>query len=76
MSLEQTLRQRHELLAMTERLVAEYAGIVPAGSVMRTVARCQQLHLLRHPVCTDLTAAVEREARVRLEVAVPARRIA
>jgi len=27
---------------MTERLVAEYAGLIPAGGVMRVVARAQE----------------------------------
>lgn len=34
------IQVRTELLSLTERLVDEYAGLVPAGSVMRLVARC------------------------------------
>ena len=73
---EQRRRQRAELLALSERLVAEYASVIPAGRLMRTVARCHQAHLRRHGTGGDLVAAVERAARAELDVIVPAHRIA
>jgi hypothetical protein len=63
------------MLAMTESLIAHYSGVIPAGSVMRCVARCQE-HLLRAGVRDGLVAAVEASARRRLDGAVPAHAVA
>ena len=76
MAMEQIRRQRDDLLALSEQLVAEYAGIIPAGSVMRTVARCHQTQLRRPVVADDLVGAVERAARAHLELVLPTHRIA
>ncbi len=62
---------REEVLAMSERLVAEYAGQVPAGSVLRYVARChEQLRLAG--VDDGLVAAIEDAVRLRLADVAPA----
>lgn len=66
------LRQREELLAMTERLVAEYAGMVPAGSVMRTVARCHVDARRSGGLRDDVVGVVEQVARARLAAIMPA----
>lgn len=76
MTADQRHRQRDELLAMTERLVAEYAGVIPAGSVMRTVARCQHAHQLRCGDRDEIVVAVEGATRTRLAEIVPAHRVA
>ena len=73
---EQRHQLRDELLAMTERLVAEYAGRVPAGSVMRTVARCHHSYLARGGAADDVVIAVERAARRRLAAILPAHWVA
>ena len=73
---DQRHRQRDELLAMTERLVAEYAGMIPAGSVMRIVARCHHSYLLRRGDGADVVPAVEEAARTRLTAILPAHRVA
>jgi hypothetical protein len=64
-------RQRDELLAMTGRLVAEYDGLIPAGSVMSAVARCQHTHLQSSGERNDVVA-VERAVRRRLASILPA----
>ena len=67
------LRQRHrdELLALTDRLIAEYAGLIAAGTVIRIVSRCHE-HLLRAGVREGLTIATEAGARTRLRSIIPA----
>lgn len=68
---EQRHHVREQLLTMTERLVAEYAGILPAGSVMRCVSRCWvQARLAGGPV--DVVDETEATARRRLSAMVPA----
>jgi hypothetical protein len=64
-----------ELLAMTERLVAEYAERVPSGTVIRCVARCRE-HLLMTGVREGLVAATEAAVRVRLARILPPRAVA
>lgn len=67
-------RQRHReaLLAMSERLIAEYAGTIPAGSVMRTVARCHAEALHAGGRRGAVVGQVEHAARARLAAIVPA----
>ncbi len=55
---------------MTERLIAEYADVAPAGTVIRCVARSRQL-LLRSGVRHGLLAATEGAVRTRLAAAIP-----
>ena len=50
---------------MTASLVAEYAGQVPAGTVIRCVAQARE-QLLRADVRHGLAVAVESMARSRL----------
>ena len=57
--------RRAAMVAMTERIIADYAGGIPAGSVMRTVARCEEA-LLRTGVRHGLVPAAEAMARVEL----------
>ena len=64
-----------EMLAMTESLVAEYAGRVSAGAVMRCVARSRE-HLMRTGIREGLVAATEAAVRVRLAAKLPARSVA
>ncbi len=54
------------LLQLTERLVGEFAGVLPAGAVIRvvTAVRVRTLALVETQV--DLLARVEREARATL----------
>ena len=54
-----------EMLAMTEQLIGEYSGAVPAGVVIDCVARTRE-HLVRTGVRHGLTAATEAAVRVRL----------
>ena len=56
---------REDMVAMTERLVAEHEGLIPAGSVIRCVARCQD-RLLRAGLRHSIVAATEVAARARL----------
>ena len=68
-------RLRNDLLRMTERLIADYAGIIPAGSVMRTVARCHS-QMRRLGVRDELVPVVEQAARTRLTAILSARAVA
>ena len=76
---QNALSARHaayaELLQMTEALIAEYAGQVPAGRVLSCVARCRE-ELLRAGVRAGLVTATEAAARVRLAAINSARPIA
>ena len=54
-----------ELAAVTDSLIAEHAGQVPAGAVIRCVAQARE-QLLRAGVRTGLAVAVESMARSRL----------
>lgn len=66
-------RQEHRaaMMSMTERLVAEFSGQVPAGSVIRTVARCQA-RLYDTGVRQGLVDATEAMARQQLSGRIPA----
>ena len=72
-------QERHaehsEMLAMTDRLIAEHAGTIPAGTVIACVALSRE-QLLRSGVRRGLVAATEAAARLRLAGRVPARFIA
>ena len=50
---------------LTERLIIEMRDVAPAGSVIRTVARCQE-NLLSAGVRQGLVPATEAMARTRL----------
>lgn len=60
-----------EMLAMTENLVAEYAGRVPAGTVIACVARTRE-QLMRSGIRHGLVPATEAATRRRLSARVPA----
>jgi len=64
-----------EMLAMTAQLIAEYADIFPAGSVIACVARSRE-QLLRSGVRRGLVPATEAAARSRLDRQLPARSLA
>lgn len=64
-------RQREDIAHLVERLIAEYAGAVPAGAVMRCVSRVRH-ELLQAGVRTNLVATVEQVARARLSARIPA----
>ena len=59
------------MLAMTEGLIAEFSGLVTAGSVMRCIARCRE-QLRRSGVRHGLVPATQAAARVKLTAAIPA----
>ncbi len=61
----------HDLVAVTDLLIAEFAGILPAGTVIRHVARARE-QLLGSGVRTGLATAAEALARRRLSTLVPA----
>jgi hypothetical protein len=56
---------RDELLSMTERLTAEFAGRVPPGMVQRCVSRSRE-QLLGAGIRDGIVSATESSARVRL----------
>jgi hypothetical protein len=56
---------RAELIAVTETLIAEFAGSVPAGTVIRHLALARE-QLLAAGVRAGLAAAAEAMARLRL----------
>ena len=62
---------RNDLLAMTEALVAEFAGLVPAGTVLSCVSRCRE-DLLRSGLRAGLVEATEAAARRMLAARIPA----
>ena len=64
--------RRAELRKLTDELIAEFSGTVPAGTVMRVVARVRE-ELQRCGVRVDLAAATEAAARSQLIGHRPAR---
>ena len=60
---------REQLRSVTASLIAEFAGDVPAGAVIRCVARARD-ELLRSGVDTGLPAAAEAMARLKLRTLV------
>lgn len=63
--LEARRTARRDLIAVTDRLIAEFAGQVPAGTVMRYVGRARE-QLLATGVRAGLAVAAEAMARARL----------
>lgn len=63
---EQRQVARERMLAMTERLIAEYADLFPAGSIIRCVSRCW---LLQRNADDDVDVVVATEAAVRRRLA-------
>ncbi len=61
---------REQLLALTERLVAEYAETIPPTTVVRCVARCRE-QLLQSGVRHGLVAATEAAVRTQLSATIP-----
>jgi hypothetical protein len=62
---------RAQLAVATDRLLAEFAGVVPASVVMSVVSRCQQ-ELREQGVGQQLAEATEMLARLRLAQRTPA----
>jgi hypothetical protein len=62
---------RDELIAVTEELIAEFAGRVPAGTVIRHLALARE-QLLADGVRAGVAVAAEAMARMRLVALVPA----
>ncbi|HET7310663.1 MAG TPA: hypothetical protein VFJ17_04995 [Mycobacteriales bacterium] len=60
---------------MTEKLIAEYAGRIPAGTVIACVARSRE-HLLRTGVRHGLVPATEASTHLRLAARVPSHAVA
>jgi hypothetical protein len=63
---------RRELVRLTEELVTEFDGLLPAGSVVRCVVRSRD-QLLRIGIRDGLEIAVEAMARRRLLDRLPTR---
>lgn len=63
--LEARRSSRRDLMAVTDRLIAEFAGALPPGTVMRHVCRARE-HLLATGVRAGLAIAAETMARTRL----------
>ncbi len=55
----------NQLRDVTDRLIAEFSAVVPAGRVLRTVATARE-ELLRNGVRAGLAPATEAMARLRL----------
>ncbi len=64
----------HELAAVTDMLIAEFAWALPAGTVVRRVARARE-QLLDAGVRAGLAVAVETMARARLRELLPAHNV-
>lgn len=64
-----------DLLEVTDSLIAEFAGLLPAGTVIRCVARARE-QLLGSGVQSGLAGAAESTARQRLTELLPAHRSA
>jgi hypothetical protein len=62
---------QQDLLEVTSSLIAEFAGRLPAGTVIRCIARARQ-QLLGAGVRSGLTAAALSMARLRLSELLPA----
>ena len=64
---------REDLREVTSSLIVEFAGRLPAGTVMRCVARARE-QVLGSWVRSGVTVAVESMARLRLSELLPAHR--
>lgn len=62
---------RDELIAVTDALIAEFAGRLPAGTVIRQVGQARE-QLLASGVRAGLAVAAEAMARTRLSTLIPA----
>jgi hypothetical protein len=60
-----------ELVSVADCLIAEFAGVLPAGTVIRQVGRARE-QLLAAGVRAGLAVAVEAMARTRLRTLIPA----
>jgi hypothetical protein len=63
------------LTEVTASLIAEFAGLLPAGTVIRCLARARE-QLLNSGVRSGLAAASESSARLQLMELLPAHRSA
>ena len=66
---------REDLQEVTSSLIAEFAGRLPAGTVIRCVARARE-QLLGTGIRSGLAVAAESMARLRLSERLPAHRSA
>lgn len=66
---------RADFQDVTDSLIAEYAGRLPAGTVIRAVARARE-QMLSAGVRSGLAIAAEAMARLRLSERLPAHRSA
>lgn len=70
-----TRRRSHaihdDLIALTDRLIAQYSGALPAGAVMRCVSRTYQ-ELRIAGVRDDVLSRTEQVARTQLAARLPA----
>jgi hypothetical protein len=73
-SFAQRRAARERMLVMTERLIAEYADVFPAGSVIRCVSR-YWIQLRNTGVDVDVVAATESAVRRRLSALRPPHRL-
>lgn len=71
LSYQSRQRLREELQAVTSTLIVEYAGLVPAGSIMRCVAR-YSAQLRGTATGMDLVRRTEEAVRGRLALTIPA----
>jgi len=62
---DQRWSTREDLQRVTDTLIAEFAGQLPAGTVIRCVAQAR-VQLLRSGVRSGLAVAAEAMARLRL----------
>lgn len=61
----------HDLVTVTDALIAEFAGVLPAGTVIRQVGQARE-QLLAAGVRAGLAVAAETMARTRLRMLMPA----
>jgi hypothetical protein len=59
---------------MTESLIVEFAGLVPAGRVISCVARMRE-HLLKTGIRAGLAPATEAAVRAHLRSRLPAHQL-
>jgi len=64
---------REDVQEVTSSLIAEFAGRLPAGTVIRCVARARE-QLLGSGMRSGLAVAAESMARMRLSEQLPAHR--
>ena len=69
-SIEQRRAQRAAMVALTDRLIAEFSGIHPARAVIRHVAHARE-ECVRAGMRSGLVRSVETMTRTRLGSVVP-----